>query len=98
REHFGDRARKSFGLVPIDACAYRHDHMQALSTGGLEETGEAEIGEEGSQQSDAVDDLRPQDTFTRIEIEDQAIGPLELRQARSPRMQLDQPPLQQNHQ
>ena len=63
--------------------------MQALAAGGLDETLESFGGEPVADDAGGGGEIGKDDTGTWIEIEDQAIGMIEIVGARAPRMDFE---------
>src|SRR6185312_17024765 len=86
RQRVGDRARELARFDPAMAACNRHDEVQALPAGCLDEPAQLETIEECTDVLGGLMHRRPGQRGVRVEIEDDAIGPLESWKARAPRM------------
>jgi hypothetical protein len=84
-----DRLREALDDVVGELGRERDDDVQALAAARLQPARQAELGQHGPHQERGFLDLRPRHAFARVEVEDDAIGVVDLLRRRVQGVELD---------
>ena len=97
-EPMRDELREPGTLLPRDAPFQRHGHMHTLATAQLHPAGQSRALQQFAHAHRALAQRLPRDAGARVEVENHAIGRLEILRTRAPHMKLEHVHLHQCHQ